>query len=751
MYFADLYNWTAATPYFIKSERLFAAAGDRRNALYAHVGAMRENGPRRTSLPELSSELDRQIKSDPILRSDAEVRMFAYRVKGDFDRLIDVRSLKQDWIEVRELARLLNNVRWQNRARGELGFVDFFEGDLASAQRNVGAALIGAMTTKDVGAEIYFLSASADGLIDNGMTSQGLQYANRAIALAATNPDAGYPMIAEHALISAFIQTGKFEAAHSELAKMRAQPEIQSNRSHLAGWHEIAAHLAQAEHHNVAAIAHLEQAVDELESVKSRIGESSILSSLSRLYEATGKLGPAEAFARRAADSAQTLGYISLVLQYLYALARIQTRQRKYAEADRTYDRAGMVQDIMVGNADTVLGKTALINNVSDLYAAHFALLTDHGRNTAKAFSVVEQARGRVFTDLLRSGSTTSPESVAAEHTIATLRLKLMKAKSDRALHDLRDAIFLAEQSRSVNPEVSILKAAEHRVTTLAEVQRSLGSSEAVLEFVLNSPMSYCLVITNHTAQIVDLSDAQTITSLVSTYLNEVKAKRGARAEARALYGAILAPLPQMHNKERLIVVRDGPLHLVPFDALVDENGKYVVESKTISYAPSATAVVLLRSASRQPPRELSILAVGGLPYDQSGLRATALTRGYDSGGLGDLPASRDEALLAAAAFPQARRTMLLGRDATESAFKKSASQTLIHLAVHAIVNEKRSDRSALVLLSDPDHGEDGFLQSSEIAQLSLNAELVTLSACDTAVGPISGQEGISTLSRAFE
>ena len=93
---------------------------------------------------------------------------------------------------------------------------------------------------------------------------------------------------------------------------------------------------------------------------------------------------------------------------------------------------------------------------------------------------------------------------------------------------------------------------------------------------------------------------------------------------------------------------------------------------------------------------------------------------------------------------------LLLGDDATESAFKKESNHRVIHLAVHAIANETRPERAALVLLSDPAHDEDGFLQASEIVQLPLNADLVVLSACDTAVGPLEGQEGISTLSRAF-
>jgi len=93
---------------------------------------------------------------------------------------------------------------------------------------------------------------------------------------------------------------------------------------------------------------------------------------------------------------------------------------------------------------------------------------------------------------------------------------------------------------------------------------------------------------------------------------------------------------------------------------------------------------------------------------------------------------------------------LLLGDDATESAFKKASNRRVIHLAVHAIANEARPERASLVLLSDPAHDEDGFLQASEIVQLPLNADLVVLSACDTAVGPLEGQGGISTLSQAF-
>ena len=113
-------------------------------------------------------------------------------------------------------------------------------------------------------------------------------------------------------------------------------------------------------------------------------------------------------------------------------------------------------------------------------------------------------------------------------------------------------------------------------------------------------------------------------------------------------------------------------------------------------------------------------------------------------------PVQGTRRLEAAAALPNPSNTLLLGKEATETAFKKSVNHRIIHLAVHAIANNTSPDRAALVLLSDPQHGEDGSLYPSEIVQLPLDADLVVLSACDTAVGPIEGEEGISTLARAF-
>ena len=149
-------------------------------------------------------------------------------------------------------------------------------------------------------------------------------------------------------------------------------------------------------------------------------------------------------------------------------------------------------------------------------------------------------------------------------------------------------------------------------------------------------------------------------------------------------------------------MVRDGQLHLVPFDALINPHDQYVVESQTVDYAPSATSFFLLRTANRPKHANQGLLAVGGVPYGHSNLKETAVTRGYNDTVLSDLPSSEDEARAAVAALPNRLNALLVGNKATETAFKKSTNHSMFHLAVHAIANEARPDRAALVLLSDP-------------------------------------------------
>jgi CHAT domain-containing protein len=370
-----------------------------------------------------------------------------------------------------------------------------------------------------------------------------------------------------------------------------------------------------------------------------------------------------------------------------------------------------------------------------------------------KAYHIVEQVRGRATTDLLMAGSVASEAAKNAERTVAQLRLKLMAAGSANEVHRIRDQVFMAEQSRWITPEVSILNTHSHHPASIARVQHSLKSSAVILEYVVADPSSYCLVISHTGSHIVRLGSKHHIEMLVAAYLKAIKAKQAGRDEGRQLYDALIRPIPEAQQKQDLVVIRDGQLHLAPFDAFIDTDGRYVVETHTVVYAPSATSFCLLTTERRRPHEFLhTLLAVGGITYNVGELKQVSATRGYEPNAFQDLPASREEVLAVESAFHDRRNTLLIGSSATKTAFKRAglADYRIIHLAVHGFSNSTYPDRAALVFLSDPAAGEDGFLQASEIVQLRLNAQLVVLSACDTAVGPVEGEEGIATLSRAF-
>ena len=307
LYFSDLYNWTAARPYIIKARQSFEASGDKRNALYAQLAAIRA-GAEPGALPELSYKLARELAANPILQSDPELRMYCLAVKGEIDGEIDNAAMRRDWTEVSKLAKELGNAKWQYRALGQLGFADFYDGDLPGAQKKVAEALIGATAIKDIGGQIFFLSATAIGLVQQGMNDQSLLYADRAIALANATPDAGYPVIAEEARLLAMVNMGQIDAARTELKKVMARSDVQSSHANMGDLNARAAKLAQIQNDIPGAIAYMTEAVNDVVLIDSRRVIPEYQSELSDLYRLSGNLPKAEALASEAATSAQSFG-----------------------------------------------------------------------------------------------------------------------------------------------------------------------------------------------------------------------------------------------------------------------------------------------------------------------------------------------------------------------------------------------------------------------------------------------------------
>jgi CHAT domain-containing protein len=212
-----------------------------------------------------------------------------------------------------------------------------------------------------------------------------------------------------------------------------------------------------------------------------------------------------------------------------------------------------------------------------------------------------------------------------------------------------------------------------------------------------------------------------------------------------ALLQPALADLPPSITE--LILVPDGRLHRLPFDALLVD-GEPLISRYVVSRAPSAViALQLLPRPARTGPARM--LALGDPRFSNETGSSDPDTEVYrsgytETGGLARLAGSSREAR-AVARF--SRDAVVRLRDDASEAYLKRAmldSFQIIHFATHALVDDQSPGRSSLAL--SPGQGEDGFLGAAELGQLHLGADLVVLSACRTAGGALIGGEGVQGL-----
>src|SRR5580698_11055728 len=184
LHLADLYNWDDARDDFATAESIFQAEGDERNALYAKLGKIRATADQR-ALPTTATWLGAELEKEPLLQADKRLRLFCLVVKGDIDGEIDAGSMREDWQQVQDLATQLADKKWQYRALAELGIAAFYNGDLATAGKNVATALAAATQAGDLGAQVVFLTALGIGMRESRMNQEALAYFDRALKVAA--------------------------------------------------------------------------------------------------------------------------------------------------------------------------------------------------------------------------------------------------------------------------------------------------------------------------------------------------------------------------------------------------------------------------------------------------------------------------------------------------------------------------------------------------------------------------------------
>jgi CHAT domain-containing protein len=414
------------------------------------------------------------------------------------------------------------------------------------------------------------------------------------------------------------------------------------------------------------------------------------------------------------------------------------------------------------------------------------------------AFHTLERARSRSFAELLaaRGLDTTDapPKLLAEQQDLDRLRTQtyhqlssLSGADSDagkvealhRTLRELeRRQQDLTANIRAASPRYAALQYPQP--LTLEAAQAALEPGTLLLSYLVDEEQTYLFAVTDTQAEAHVLPVGRVeLAQRVREFRQATDRRRlehdpaQEAAQARALYGLLVGPVGSApRTAERLLLCPDGPLHSLPFTALVTNvrgKPKHLGAEKPVGQVLSMTIHAQSRAA-RPTPRALPIaprlLAFGDPVYERvwSGSEAGVATgnelsllqtRGLM---LAPLPHSREEVEGLARMFGDAA-TVRLGAQATKAAvFSEAGDADLLHLACHAWFDPQVPLSSGLVLSqSGTDgggdaNGDNGLLQAWEVFQsLRLSADLVVLSACQTGLGQEVRGEGLVGLTRAFQ
>ena len=464
-------------------------------------------------------------------------------------------------------------------------------------------------------------------------------------------------------------------------------------------------------------------------------------------------------------------------------------------------------------------------------------------RFTAEGFRIAEQGRARSLLDVLadghavisagvppdlikrRSENLANQQLIGAQLTGVSLAGETPKqtfteleAELERLAAEFES---LENQIKTASPRLNSL--VHTRSLTLDEVQRRVLDDEtALLEYSLGEQSSYLWVITRQNAALFKLPAGSTMDQLAMDLRAQLIPPRLQRRNvgidvptadqqrglglstaapglnatdtaafskaSHALYKVALAPAASMIGNRRLVVVADGALNFVPFEALVttDRGGDYssldyLIKTNRVSYAPSASVTAAVRDQKRAVGRNILLVADPVFSANDPRLQAgfapnrAEVTRGLgldsavaDVNGpatqttqasgplrLPRLAGTRIEAeqigRLAKASGAQADLWLDLGANEDDLKHRDIQSYRVLHIATHGVIDAMRPQFSGLVLSLVGNKGDDdGFLRTGEVFNLKLGAPLVMLSACETGLGKVKRGEGVIGLSRAF-
>lgn len=306
----------------------------------------------------------------------------------------------------------------------------------------------------------------------------------------------------------------------------------------------------------------------------------------------------------------------------------------------------------------------------------------------------------------------------------------------------------------------------DKNIISLNDVTSKLTNKQAFLEYYINDSVLFSFVITKGKQRFIRTSMTPEIRNQInilrnqltnvdpskineSNYTHFVKASRG-------LYRVLLEPFEKEIAGKELIIVPDGELLYIPFDVLLTREPKttglnfrslpYLIKDHSINYSTSATISFGQRELHRKQSTDLAAFAPA---YNKNYKYKNLVYGNKDSVmTLFPIPGALEEVNRVSRIY---KGNLIKGQMASESMFKTEApNYNILHLSAHTIIDNENPMYSKLVFTPGSDKKEDGLLNTYELFNMNLNAELAILSACNTGYGKLQLGEGIISIARGF-
>ena len=332
---------------------------------------------------------------------------------------------------------------------------------------------------------------------------------------------------------------------------------------------------------------------------------------------------------------------------------------------------------------------------------------------------------------------------------ITYLEKQIKNSETDQS--DLKDALFtLKEEYRQLVQKLEVDYKSyydlKYNTTTVSlEVsQKSLSKHQLLISYFYGNKAIYAIALNRGKKEMFRIPiDADLEANIKKVYqmLSDPKSDVIALGNATySIYELLLKPILNSGDQKKLIIIPDGLLNYLPFSALNTSPGgiRYLAENHAIGYVNSAT---LLSELEERQPKEHTILAFAP-SFD-----GTVSVSNPDRGKLLPLPNNKKEVEQILTSFHG--RAYIDGEASLRNFKSQLASFGMVHLATHAIFDDTAPEYSYLAFAQNGNAAED-LLYVADLYNLQLDADLVTLSACESGIGDLKRGEGFLSLARGF-